>query len=396
MYSARVKSGTYLLEGLNAFATTLYFNYLFYHMREQFGFTNLGNLTLAAVNGAVYAGVVWMAGRFAQRRGYFTALKVGFAVMAVAMVFAGLARSVPGCYAAMIVWAFGIAFTWPALEGIVCEGEPRHRLPRLLGIYNVIWAGGSGAATFIGGAMMQSLGPRSTFVVPALLHVAQLVLALRLERAAHPAGSLPAAAIVPIREADLIERIRSPVAPATFMKMAWVANPFAYVAISGLIPVIPQRAADLHLSLAAAGIFTSVWMLARAATFAALWFWPGWHYRFRWLIGSYLALAGCFVLVLVSQQLWLLVVAQLGFGFGVGLVYYSSLYYSMDVGETKGEHGGFHEAALGLGICAGPAVGALSLRFFPHAANMNTWTIASLLAVGLAALYALRYRRPGN
>jgi len=35
--------------------------------------------------------------------------------------------------------------------------------------------------------------------------------------------------------------------------------------------------------------------------------------------------------------------------------------YSMDVGETKGEHGGLHEAMIGAGMCLGPAVGALSL-----------------------------------
>ena len=81
------------------------------------------------------------------------------------------------------------------------------------------------------------------------------------------------------------------------------------------------------------------------------------------------------------------------FGLGVGLTYYSSLYYSMDVGDTKGEHGGFHEAALGSGIFAGPAIGAVSLRFFPDSPNMNTWAATALLVVGMTALYWLRYRR---
>jgi len=61
--------------------------------------------------------------------------------------------------------------------------------------------------------------------------------------------------------------------------------------------------------------------------------------------------------------------AQILFGFSVGLIYYSSLYYSMDVGEASGAHGGFHEAALGVGIFAGPAVGATTLFLFPHYAR---------------------------
>ena len=176
------------------------------------------------------------------------------------------------------------------------------------------------------------------------------------------------------------------------MKMGWVANPFAYVAINALIPVIPQRAADLHLGVAAAGAFTSVWLLARTLSFVWLWVWPGWHYRFRFLVGGYATMAACFVLILLNGDFWVLIAAQLGFGFGLGLAYYSSLFYSMDVGEAKGEHGGLHEAALGAGICAGPALGAASLRFFPNSPNTNTWAVASLLGVGLVVLYVLRYR----
>ena len=49
MFSPRVKTGTLVLEGLNAVATTIYYNYLFFEMRDRFGFTNLGNLTMGAL-----------------------------------------------------------------------------------------------------------------------------------------------------------------------------------------------------------------------------------------------------------------------------------------------------------------------------------------------------------
>jgi hypothetical protein len=78
--------------------------------------------------------------------------------------------------------------------------------------------------------------------------------------------------------------------------------------------------------------------------------------------------------------------AQVAFGLSLGLIYYSSLYYSMDVGETKGEHGGFHESAIGLGIFAGPAVGALSLTAFPERPNIGTTAVTVLLLIGLAGV----------
>jgi hypothetical protein len=74
------------------------------------------------------------------------------------------------------------------------------------------------------------------------------------------------------------------------------------------------------------------------------------------------------------------------------LIYYSSLFYSMDVGETKGEHGGYHEAAIGAGIFMGPAMGAASLFFLPQFVHSGTIGVVVLLMVGLAGILFLRFR----
>jgi hypothetical protein len=171
--------------------------------------------------------------------------------------------------------------------------------------------------------------------------------------------------------------------------MAWFANPFAYIAINTLIAVMPGLATRLGLSTTLAGFCASVWCFARLSAFAALWVWPGWHYRFRWLLSSYLALILSFAVMLIVPKIAVLVTAQLIFGAALGLIYYSSLYYSMDVGETKGEHGGIHEAVIGLGNCAGPAVGAASLHFLSQSPNSGTVAVSALLLCGLAGLLAI-------
>ncbi len=393
MFLPRVKIGVFVLEGMNSLATSLYFNYLFFHMREQFGFGNLGNLLLCAVSGFVYMLVAQFGGRFAQRHGYFFALRIGFSVMAVALVLGSFAGTVPECFATMILWTLGMSFTWPTLEATISEQEPPARLQRLIGIYNVVWASGTALAYFIGGAMLEKLGPLSIFLVPAALHVAQLGLLTWLAHLNRHATSAPAAFVAGL-SAETASR-RSPVPPAMFLKMALLANPFAYLAMNALLPVIPQVSAKLGLTPMFAGFFCSVWFFARAASFVVLWQWTGWHYRFRWLAGAYVAMALGFAVILLDAHLWFLVLAQIVFGAAVGLIYYSSLFYSMDVGETKGEHGGFHESAIGAGICAGPAVGAAALRFFPEAPNMNIWAVGGLLAIGFLVLQRLRHRRAG-
>ena len=100
-----------------------------------------------------------------------------------------------------------------------------------------------------------------------------------------------------------------------------------------------------------------------------------------------------FLVILLTPNLAVLVLAQIGFGLSIGLIYYSSLFYSMDVGETKGEHGGFHEAAIGVGSFAGPAVGAAALYLSPANASNSTFAVGALLLLGLGGLIRLRYRR---
>jgi len=171
--------------------------------------------------------------------------------------------------------------------------------------------------------------------------------------------------------------------------MAWLANPFAYVAINTLIAVVPGVAQRLGLSPMLAGFCCSVWCFARVAAFFGLWFWAGWHYRFRWLLAAYLTLIATFAVILTVPDLMVLVAAQIFFGGAIGLIYYSSLFYSMDVGETKGEHGGIHEAAIGLGNFAGPAVGAASLHFLPQHPNSGAIAVTILLLGGLGALLGI-------
>ncbi len=65
----------------------------------------------------------------------------------------------------------------------------------------------------------------------------------------------------------------------------------------------------------------------------------------------------------------------------------------MEVGETKGEHGGIHEAAIGAGNCAGPAVGAAALYFFPQHVHSSTIAVGGFLLLGLFGLLWLRFKR---
>jgi predicted MFS family arabinose efflux permease len=466
MFSRRLKTGYFALEGLNSFATVYFFYYLYFFMQKVYGFGNQANLMLAASNGATYAIMAWIAGRFAQRYGYFTALKAGYGIMVVSLGLGLAARSASGHIGVMVLTVVGMSFTWPTLEALVSEGEARTGLQHMVGIYNVVWAATAALGNFSGGAMLEKLGLESLFYIPMTIHAGQLALTLWLEtkvsrphtgnpgeigdletrsetagatpQNCHATGFAPGPLIESLavtggfgeetdggpplggsvlsegREvvvsapgASIAEPRRSspgagspgqraeasPLLSITkanrFLRMAWLANPFAYIAINTLIAVIPGVARRLELSTMAAGFCCSTWCFARLGAFALLWRWTAWHYRFRWLLLAYLGLVVSFGAVVLAPNLLVLVLAQLVFGSAVGLLYYSSLFYSMDFSETKGEHGGIHEAVIGVGNCAGPAVGALALHLVPQYSQSGTLAVILLLLGGLGGLLGI-------
>lgn len=390
MIHRQFKLGVFVLEGSNSFATTYYFYYFYFFMQKQFGFGDKANLILAALNGFVCMIAAWWGGRFAQRAGYFTALKLGFGIMGATLLIGAQCTSAAAHIAVMVVTVIGMCLTWATLEALVSEGERPDRLPQNIGIYNVVWAGTGALAYFMGGALLDGLGLKSLFYVPAVMFLGQLGGTFWLEYTRRFAPAGVSAEHESVGEIGLNPR---PIARAkAFLRMAWFANPFAYIAINTLIAVMPGIASRLGLSTTLAGFVGSVWCFARLGAFFALWFWPGWHYRFRWLLSAYLALIVSFAVMLTIPNLAMLATAQLLFGVALGLIYYSSLYYSMDVGETKGEHGGIHEAVIGLGNFAGPAVGAASLHFLSQSPNSGTVAVSALLLCGLAGLLAIRHK----
>lgn len=385
MSRSRLNLYVYTLEALNALSTAFYFNYLFFFLKSEHGFTNLENLLVCALNGAVFVPCALLGGKYGQKHGYVNAFAAGSVIMAVSLGISAFLASVPALMIAMCVWTFGMCFTWPNLEALACDHVDPARLPGIIGIYNVVWAGGGAIAYFSGGAIAEALGWRSIFWLPAIINLVQLAISLYLNPYWKKICARPVKITGDIHEAH-------PQGPL-FLKLAWIANPFAYIAINAVVPVFPTVAAKFQLTPKYAGFFCSVWFFSRMVTFALLALWSGWHYRFRHLIFAYVGMVLCFAGVLLLDNLWAVILVQVAFGWCLGLIYYSSLYYSMHVGETKGEHGGAHEAAIGAGIFGGPAIGAASIALFPTQPHSGVIGVAFVLVVGFGVLLFVRRRK---
>lgn len=366
-----------LVEFINSYAAVYYANFLFFYVRDRFGFSGFENLLLAALSGFIYIFAAWQGGAFAERYGYVRGLYTGLIGVAISLAAGLITDSVAGQVIVFAAWTVSICFTWPALEAIVSEGGGA-RLSDRVGIFNVTWAVGAAVAYFTAGLLLERLGMASLFWLPLSLVALEVVLVFLAARLRKREETL-----APV--AEEAEEAGKPADSRRLLHMAWLANPLAYVAINTALPLIPSISEGLGLSTGTAGIVCSTWMFARLAAFGILWRWTGWHYHVAWLIAAFAVMAACFAGFVHAQSVAMLLAAQVGFGLSIGLVYYSSLFYSMHASEEKGAHGGLHEAMLGAGLFVGPACGAASLMLFPSLA-VATWPVAGLLVAGLAGL----------
>lgn len=387
------KTGVFVITALNTLGSYYYFSYLFFLLRDRYGFENRANLWVAALHGAIYVVAAWQGGRFAERRGYHTSLKAGFTGLVACMVAGAFVTSAPATLAVMVAHTVALLLIWPALEALATADEPPERVPHMVGLYNLIWSGSAALAYFSGGPLYDRFGSHLIFTLPALIFLLALVLVFRLGARPTPMIRPDLAEPIVAAPAPPVELRPHPERATMFLRLAWLANPLAYMSVYTLLAVMPGLASALGLTPTEVGLFCSLWMFARLASFLLLWRWTSWHYRFRFLAGGFVLLMAGFLAVLLAPGLPVLVAAQVLFGASAGLVYYSSLFYSMDLSEARAEHGGLHEAGIGLGICAGPAIGALSLQLFPASPHAGALAVTGLLAAGFAVM--LRVWRRG-
>ena len=237
--AAKIAHRHFVLEALNGLATAYYSYYIFFFMERRFGFSKADNLLLTTFYGFTYMISAASAGQLAHRLGRFRLLRLGFGGMMFAMLLGAAAPALMGYsrpamfleFVVLIVWTISASTSWPTLQALL-SSEGSGELPRIAGIYNLIWAGTSGVAFLSAGALFDFSNVGTTFLLPAVIHAVELVLLGRLEKRA--------ATIVPVNPTapGQIEAA-APTNPRAkaFVRLAWIANPFAYVAMYGLCPL---------------------------------------------------------------------------------------------------------------------------------------------------------------
>ena len=400
----------YFVESMGSVGGNLMQVGIFFYTNRWFGWGLRENFTLAAVQGVVYVAGALLAHGLTTR---FAARRVLAAVYGLASLVAVVAAMAPAREAvvvgAVLAYTAMMAVTWPILESLVSSDVDAHALSRRVAVYNVIWAGVGAVVLAVVGAIID-LWPPGVFALTAAAHVLASLMLLVYGRAgstATPAAATAAAAPPPHVEPEPeLLRVRT-----LALWLSRISMPASYALIYALSAMLPSLPAMERIPTSVATVVGSAWLASRWLAFLLLGFSPWWHTRPRALLvaawGMLLAFAaiGWQPSSLLGREalgldLGWLVVCQVALGFALGLIYSASLYFGMVLSDGSTEHGGYHEALIGLGSILGPGAGAAAQWLRPGKMTFGLMAVAGVLALStllatLASVAIGRQRRDG-
>lgn len=396
----------YAIEAMATVGGTLMSVGIFFYMKYRFGWQTRENFLLAAAQGVVYIPGALLAGpvvaRFGQNRtlGGIYFVLAGLTATACLIAGSGRAGSATAVAATLLAYTFTIGISWPILEGLVASAGAPAGIARRLAVYNVIWPAGGALAIAVEGTILK-FWIAGLFLIPGALHALSLGLVLlRRGAGSDAAASAPVGhAPHPAPEPELLRKRK------LALWLSRTALPATYTVIYGLMPMMPSLPALRELPTTLQTVVASVWLITRWVAFIVLALGSWWHTRPRALLWAAVVMLVAFFGMTLrptggaspALDLACLIAWEGVLGLAIGMIYSGSLYFGMVLSEGSTEHGGYHEALIGLGWVLGPAagVGAEALRpdsLWLGIAGVGTVIAASVVVVLVTAIAMSRGR----
>lgn len=382
----------YFIEGLSAHAATLLMVGVFFYTHRMFQWGISQNLLLACGQGACYVGGAiltgWISGRLGRRNLLFT-LQVILVLLALAAVIWPTATVI---VIVLLLYSGFCAAGWPLLESLVSEGADSEVLFKRLTTYNLVWSGLNAVTLAISGTVIQRWST-GLFVLPALAHGTAACLVRFSGRSAIPTPpvSLPHAQPEP----ELLH-LRT-----LAMWLSRISLPATYIVAYSLAAMMPSLPVIHSLDTQAKTLVSAVWFVARWGTFLALGTTTFWHTRPRLMLVAAAIMLLAFLGTTMRPSdllpaahfsleidLSSMIVWQVLLGAAMGIIYSASLYFGMVLSAGSTEHGGYHEALIGVGSVLGPGAAFVAHHLQPEGIGLSVATVAGLVALSLFAAVA--------
>ena len=361
---------------------------IFFYMKDRFGWQMPQNFRLAAAQGLIYVPGALSAGRFSSWLGRRGALAAVYAVLSVLSLVAwGMASGDRPSAAAvtllLLAYTAAIGVSWPILESVVAGGDPR-AIARRVSVYNIVWPAAGAIGIACEGTIIR-YWMSGLLLVPAATHLASLFLLAMAGRLESPSRS-----IEPVLrpQPELIHQRK------LALWLSRTALPATYTVVYGLMPMMPSLPTMQQLPTQLQTVVADVWLITRGLTFVGLALGTWWHTRPRILLWAAVAMLVAFFGMTLpptrgaspAADLASLIAWQAVLGAALGMIYSGSLYFGMVLSGGSTEHGGYHEALIGLGWVLGPAVGAAAQAVRPNDIRAGTAAVGAVIAASVVVV----------
>jgi len=371
-----------IAQGFTSHGANLMMLGIFFYMHHVYQWNSRQNLLLSCAQGVVYVTGALLANKLSSawgRRGLLKRLQVGMVVLAIGLFYVRGAGIVT---AGLLAYTLLCATQWPAMESLVSSGASAKELSKRIAIYNLMWSG-VGAVTLALVGTILAHDPSWMFLLAAAAHAMTGVMLLGGEKDPPPthAQATPDPELLPMR--------------TLAMQLSRVALPATYAvsySLNALMPTLPLIKA---LPQARQTVVASLWMVGRWLAFVFLGVTTWWHVRPRAMLAWAVVLLGSFLMVTLWGNWPAMIVGQLLLGVAMGWIYSGSLYFGMVLSDGSTEHGGYHEALIGLGSILGPGIGAAAEFLGNGTQTVGIKAVAGLIFISVlaAAAVSLQSRR---
>jgi len=380
----------FAVEAMLSVAGTLMSVAIFFYMQDRFHWQAAQNFRLATAQGVVYIFGALSAGKLAARFSRERWLIIAYALLMFIDLAAGLVASEMLVVALMLVHQLVIGATWPALESLCIAGADPHAMSRRVGVYNIVWSAAGAAAVALGGTIIKYFGP-GYFLVGAAMQLGAVILMLLyghdyfIETQAHE------------EPPPELQRRR-----VLALWLSRVAMPATYVVVYGLAATMPDLPTLQHLGTAGRTAVSSAWLVGRVIAFMLFGATVFWHTRPRLMLIASILMVPAFIGIVVrpselfgaavtSWDLPMMIAWQLALGLLIGAIYSASLYFGMVLSQGSTEHGGYHEALIGLGSVLGPGAGAIAATIDPGDLRASVAAVTSIVCLTAALTVVVSY-----
>lgn len=378
---------------LNSLGTGAVMNGVFFVTHKRYDFSEVQNLSLAFVMGAIYIVGALAVGPALRRLAARSSRITSRLVLVALMVAMGLVCALPVLVEReWSIWLFGALYAtltgglWPIIESYISGGRRGKDLRRAIGAFNLVWASAV-AVAYWGMTPFLKDNPLGVIAALGLVHLV----------------CIPLAIAAPREPARHLEDIHEP-HPANYYDLLvtfrWLLV-LCFILLYVVTPILPSQLAALEVHENWFTRLASIWMVCRVLMFLLMQHWEGWHGRWRTPFWTGGALIGGAAIIIVAPTVPALITGLVLFGVGAGGVYCGALYYAMEVGAAEVEAGGKHEAVIGAGYAIGPLTGlgawalvGIGLVGVEHVsyATLGFVFVVCLLGVGGAVLSGRRGR----